>query len=177
MTGSPVPANDSYALWIIPEGAAYSLTDGYIAKLSEAYRLPKFEPHVTVLSGMREPELPALRILAGSLAPFRIRLASQPEYLDEFFRCLFLKAYETPELIEAFSKVCKAFGYEERIYFPHLSLAYGDLPVQTKHEMIQTLGEIPEIEFEAGQLSLINASTEMPVSDWKVVERFPIMSF
>ncbi len=167
-----MPETGSYALWIMPEGAAYTLMDGYIARLSEAFDLPKFEPHVTVLSRMRDPQASALRDLTRSLSPFRIRFASRPEYLDETFRCLFLKADETPALMEAYSKACRLFGYEGKSYFPHLSLAYGDLPVENKHEMIQTLGEIPKIEFEARQLFLVRASAKMPVSSWKMIEQF-----
>lgn len=169
-----MPENDSYALWIMPEGAAYTLTDSYIAKLSRIYDLPKFEPHVTLLGGIRVPETSALRTLIRGLPPFHIHLSNQPEYLDETFRCLFLKADETPPLMETFAKASQLFGYEGPPYFPHLSLAYGDLPVETKREMIRTLGEIPGIEFEARQLSLVQASAEMPISSWKVVERFPL---
>jgi 2'-5' RNA ligase len=166
---------DSYSIWIIPEGEAYTLTEGYITSLSEAYNLPKFEPHVTVLAGIPNPGSSTLRDLTRDLLPFRIHLADQPEYLDERFRCLFLKANKTPALMETFSKVSHLFGYEGPPYFPHLSLAYGDLPVETKHEMIRTLGVIPQIEFEARQLSLVRASSEIPISSWKVVEHFPLI--
>jgi 2'-5' RNA ligase len=166
---------DTYALWIIPEGTAYTLTDGYIGRLSKMFDLPKFEPHVTVLAGIPDPDLSTLRDLTRGLPPFRIRLASQAEYLDEFFRCLFLRADKTPALMEAFSKVSLSFGYEGPPYFPHLSLAYGDLLVETKHEMIRTLGDIPEIEFEARQLSLVMASSKIPISSWRVIEHIPLI--
>lgn len=61
---------DSYVLWIIPEGAAYALTDGYIARLSATYNLPRFEPHLTLLSGIRYPTASTLRGLTASLPPF-----------------------------------------------------------------------------------------------------------
>ena len=167
--------NDTYALWIVPDGATYSLADGYISKLSDTYHLPRFEPHVTVLGRIHSPDSSALRGLAEGLPSFQIRLASRPEYLDEYFRCLFLKADETPALMETFSKASGLFGYEGGPYFPHLSLAYGDLPVETKLEIIRTLEDIPEIGFEARHLSLVHASIEMPISDWKVVERYPLV--
>ena len=144
----------------------------YIAKLSDAYHLPRFEPRVTALGGIRTPEASEMRGLAGSLAPFRVRLAREVEYLDEYFRCLFLRALQTAGLMETFSKACELFGYEGEPYFPHLSLAYGELPVKTKHEMIRELGEIPEIEFEVRAICLVQASTETSVSSWKVIERF-----
>lgn len=165
--------NASYALWIMPEGTAYALTNSYITQLSKRYNLPKFEPHVTVLGRIHSPDTSALRDLAQNLLPFRIRLSSQPEYLDEYFRCLFLKAHETAELMETYAQVSQRFGSEGGPYFPHLSLAYGDLSLETKHEMIKALGEIPKIEFEAHHLSLVQASTQIPISNWNVVERFP----
>ena len=163
----------TYALWIIPDGAAYALTDGYIAKLSSAYHIPRFEPHITILGGIRSAEKSLVRRLVKGLASFRIHLASEVEYLDEYFRCLFLKAHATSELMETFSKASDLFGYEGVPYFPHLSLAYGDFPVQTKREMIRELGAIPKVEFEASSIHLVHASTRLPVSSWKIIERFP----
>ena len=72
------------------------------------------------------------------------------------------------------SKAGELFGDEGSPQFSHLSLAYGHLPVETKREMTQTLGEIPGIEFEARHLSLLHASVEMPISSWEVVERYPL---
>ena len=169
-----MPEDHTYCLWIIPENESYSITNGYIAKLSEEYNFPRFEPHVTILSGIRSPEKSKIRAFTESISPFRIRLASQPTYLDEYFRCLFLEAHKTPGLMEMFSKASEVFGYKGEPFYPHLSLAYGDFPIQTKQEMIQKLGEIPEIEFEARHLSLVHASGEMPISNWRVTEQFSL---
>jgi 2'-5' RNA ligase len=169
-----MPEDHTYCLWIIPEDDAYAITNGYIAKLSADYKFPRFEPHVTVLCGIRSPDNSKIRTLAESISPFRIRLTSQPVYLDEYFRCLFLEAQETPGLMDTFSKVSEAFGYDGEPFYPHLSLAYGDFPINTKREMIRKLGEISEIEFEARHLSLVHASGEMPISSWKVIEWFSL---
>ena len=90
--------NQPYALWIIPTDEAYALTSGFIARLGRLYDLPAFEPHVTVLGGVRCPEFAEMRDLAESLAPFRIRLAREVEYREAYFRCLYLQAYKTDEL-------------------------------------------------------------------------------
>lgn len=166
-------AKITFSLWIIPAGEAYRLTESYIARLSAAYGLPRFEPHVTVLGSIPSPDDSAVRALAAELAPFPIRLMRQVEYLDEYFRCLFLRAHETDELMEAISEAGERFGPQAKPHFPHLSLAYGDLTVETKQQMIRELGEIPEIEFEAQAISLVQASSKIDVSSWKVVERFP----
>jgi 2'-5' RNA ligase len=173
MGDSPLPETDTYTLWIIPDGAAYALTDGYIAKLSSAYHIPRFEPHVTILGGIRSVEKSLVCGLADGLAPFRVQLASKVEYLNEYFRCLFLRAHKTPELMEAFSEASETFGYEGNPYFPHLSLAYGEFPLHTKREMIRELGAIPRVEFEARSIHLAHASTRLPVSSWKIIDRFP----
>ena len=169
-----MPDDHPYCLWIIPEDEAYAITNGYIAKLSADYHFPRFEPHVTILAGIHSPDISKMRALAASIFPFRIRLSNQLVYLDEYYRCLFLEAHETPGLMDAFSKASDAFGYEGDSFYPHLSLAYGDFPIQTKGEMIRKLGGIPEIEFEVQQLSLVRASAEIPISSWKVVERFSL---
>jgi len=168
--------SDNYALWIIPEGTAYDLTKEYIDKLSNVYHLPKFEPHITVVSAMRSPDMTEIGVFAGSLAPFRVRLADQVEYPDAYFRSLHLTAYETPELMAIFSKARERFGSAGEPYFPHLSLAYSGFNRRTKRKMIQALGKIPEIEFEARQLTLVIASPVTPVSRWNMIERFPFGS-
>lgn len=169
-----MPDNQSYALWIIPTDDAYALTSGYIGRLSRLYDLPAFEPHVTVLGGIRSPETAEMRDLAESLAPFRIRLAREVEYREAYFRCLFLQAYKTEELGETYWKASALFGNQGSPYFPHLSLAYGNLPVWKKQEMIAELGPIPKIEFEARAVSLVEASSEKPISKWSVIEQFPL---
>jgi len=165
--------SDSYALWIIPEGVAYDLTKGYIDKLSDIYHLPNFEPHITVLSDIRSPGISEICEFAGSLIPFHIRFDSQVEHPDSYFRSLHLTAHETPELKGVFAKARERFGSNGTSYFPHLSLAYSGFNHQTKRKMVQELGEIPEIVFEARQLVLFNASPEIPVSSWKLIECFP----
>ena len=75
--------------------------------------------------------------------------------------------------MKTFSKASEIFGYEGDPYFPHLSLAYGEFPLHTKHEMIRELGAIPKVEFEARSIHLVHASTEMPIANWKIIERFP----
>jgi len=168
--------SDSFALWIIPEGAAYDLTKGYIDKLSDIYHLANFEPHITVLSDIRSPVISEICEFASSLAPFHVHFDSKVEHPDAYFRSLHLTAHETPELMTLFAKARERFGSNGTSYFPHLSLAYSGFNRQTKRKMVQELGDVPEIAFEARQLVLFSASPEMPVSSWEAIERFPFGS-
>jgi 2'-5' RNA ligase len=166
----------AYSLWIIPDGITYSLTAGYISKISSGYHLPTFEPHVTILGEIFLPKdtmMSKAIELANNLAPFRIHLAREVKYLDEYFRCLFIKAHKTKDLMKTFSTATEIFSYSGNAYFPHLSLAYGEIPVQTKRKMIQKLGTIPSIEFEARNICMVLASSRTPISRWKVINRFP----
>jgi 2'-5' RNA ligase len=110
---------------------------------------------------------------AGGLTPFRVRLDNKVEYPDAYFRSLHLTAHETPELMDVFSSVRERFVSIGEAYFPHLSLAYSGFNLQTKRKMAQELGDVPEIEFEVRRLTLFNASPELPVSSWKMIEQFP----
>lgn len=167
--------NYTYSLWIIPDEAAYSLTKGYIEKLCNEYHLPSFEPHITIKGRIQSSHVSRVRRLANKLSPFRVYLTNKVECSAEYFQCLYIRVHETPELLETYIKVCEIVGSENKSYFPHLSLAYGDLPVPTKHEMTQKLGNIPNIEFEVHYLYMVLASKGLPVSSWKIIERFPLV--
>lgn len=75
--------------------------------------------------------------------------------------------------MEVFSQASHLFGYEGKPYFPHLSMTYGNLLLETKYKMIRGLGEIPEIEFEARQLSLVRASTRCSFRAGRLLSVFP----
>jgi len=68
-----------YALWLMPSGDSYEILAQTILRLSRQYSTPFFEPHVTLLGGLLEPEeavLSKTRQLAALVRPFGISLGS-----------------------------------------------------------------------------------------------------
>lgn len=159
-----------HALWLRPFGdAAYELKER-IKKLSEKYETPLFEPHVTLLSGLRRGETELIQLtetLAGSLSPFEIELG-EPGYRDHYYRSFFLHVKKTDALIDAQQTAEKLFGCStDETYLPHLSLMYGEVEERHKRMLVDTMGSLKHAGFPVHSLLLIQ--TEGGVDDWKKI--------
>jgi 2'-5' RNA ligase len=119
-----------YALWLVPTGEAYRAFREIIRALSRRWDTPDFSPHVTLASGRGGSPAENVRRckeLAMCIKSLRIAF-SRIEGLDEFYRCLFLKAQECPRLLTAHRCARQVFGHAKHSQFmPHLSLLYGNL--------------------------------------------------
>ncbi|MFZ1747595.1 MAG: hypothetical protein WAU17_16895, partial [Nitrospirales bacterium] len=112
----------TYHLWLTPTGQAYDILMKTITDLSKAYHAPVFDPHVTLLGSLPgTEEAISLRCvkIGESLAPFDIFLA-EPAYGDQYFQCVFLKAQETPALMNAHELANKLFVKAPNPFMPHL---------------------------------------------------------
>ncbi len=169
------PVGKGYALWLTPGEPMFSLLAGEISRLSQEYFTPRFDPHVTLLSGITVPEEEARAqsaLLADSLKPFRIELGDIG-YLNEYFRCLFVSVVSTDVIIEARQAAQKAFGLRDKLpYTPHLSLVYGKLQIETKKRIAAGLGSLPGQTIEVRRLCLYRISGSP--QEWKCVEKFDL---
>lgn len=157
-----------YSIWMMPSGQVYDGCSGLISKLSGEHQSPKFEPHVTLigeLEGIQEDVLRKTSDLAKLIKPFKIELEGLDSF-DDYFRCLFIKAKETPELIDANSKAREKFSKGINLtYAPHLSLIYGNLSKDMKDKIIEDLkkekeGKEPAYTFDVDKLHLFSTSGE-----------------
>ena len=169
------PFGKGYALWLTPQEPMFSLLAGEISRLSQAYSTPRFDPHVTLLSGITAPEEDAVArsaSLAGRLKPFRIELG-EIDYLDEYFRCLFVSVIPTGPILKARRAACEAFEVRDNPpYAPHLSLVYGKLGIETKKGIAARLGSLPGQEFEVRGLVLYRVRGAL--REWKCLEKFDL---
>jgi 2'-5' RNA ligase len=164
-----------YALFLMPSGGTYKKLSGMIKRLSREYSAPEFEPHVTLigtLTGSKEDILRKTSQLAAAIRPFRITLNGFG-CMDYYFRCLFLKAAKTPELMGANRKARAIFGRSnDSGYMPHLSLVYGNLPNEKKEEVIERTGKNFAVTFTARSMHLF--SLEGEPREWYRVREFPL---
>lgn len=162
-----------YALWLMPTGQAYRRLARRILSLSRQYSTPRFEPHVTLLSGITAPEQEAHSLsatLAGRLEPLEIRLA-EIGFLDEYFRCLFLRVLPTDALMNAHQAAKEVFGLRKQPpYMPHLSLIYGNLPIDVKKKIAS--GPSTGLSFEVSSIHLYSVSG--PLADWRPAGTFSL---
>jgi 2'-5' RNA ligase len=168
--------NEKHALWYMPSGEVYNRLKNIIVRLSEKYSTPAFEPHVTVIGGLKDPleELCSKSAqVADLIRPHRIGLIG-PECLDEFYRCLFLRAEKTAELTLTHLEAERIFGRTgESEYSPHLSLMYCDFIKDIKEQIIPEIGEWDPV-FEVDRICLY--STEGEPTEWKPVQSFTLNS-
>lgn len=159
-----------HALWLRPFGNTAFELKQRIKKLSETYNTPLFEPHITILSGLRRGETELIQLtdtLAGSLSPFTVHLTKMG-YHDHYYQSLFMKVKKTDSFITAQQTAEKLFGCStNESYFPHLSLLYGDVDEQEKRRILNTMGKSYNLEFPVHSLLLIK--TEGEVDDWKKI--------
>lgn len=153
------PAGTGYALWLMPGGQTYRHLARRILEFSRRHSTPRFEPHVTLFSGITLPEPEAIShaaTLARRLAPFEVRLG-EVDFTDEYFRCLFLCVLSADALLEAHKTACEVFGLrDQQPYTPHLSLMYGSLPLEVKKRI--AAGPSAHLSFQASRLHLYSVN-------------------
>ena len=158
-----------YHLFFLPEGELFDNLQRTINELADKYNGPKFEPHVTLLSGIpNAPEAELVektRNLAVSMKPFNIEL-TKTETQDTFFRALYLKAIDTLTYQRYHHQALGVFEMKKQmtIPMPHLSLYYGNVPQSIKDEMIASLKLPVSMKFPVYKVYLYQ--TEGEVKNW-----------
>jgi 2'-5' RNA ligase len=168
------PVGKGYAIWLMPEEPMFSLLAGEISRLSREHSTPRFDPHVTLVGGITLPEEDALAAsasLAGLLKPFRMELGTVG-YLDEYFRCLFIRVLSDDAITKAHQAACRAFGLTDTPYMPHVSVIYGKLRLDTKKRIAKGLGSLSGRMVKVRHLLLYRVSG--PLHEWKRAERFDL---
>jgi 2'-5' RNA ligase len=168
-------AGTRYSLWLMPRGELWERLAQILHRLSVRYDAPEFPPHVTLLGncvGSRRELIRQSARLAGSIRPFVIRLEAI-DFLDEYFRCLFVRAALTNSLRQAHRAACVAFGRRrEPPFMPHLSRLYGDFSRTLKQNLIADLGPRMEAQFKLRALHLYRTHGEP--RRWRQVASFEL---
>ncbi len=124
---------------------------------------PLFTSHITLLGGIRGAEdelLQGLNELAGALKPFEVRLEGLAGHEDSFYRCLYLRAEPSEELLDARRQAERLFaGFRDEAtggeaFMPHLSILYGRMDHEARQKMINSLGSALGCSFESEGVSL-----------------------
>ncbi len=169
-----------YSLWLMtqPDELTGQKLAKLISRLGTVYDTPLFPPHVTLLSDVEQNEeamKKTARVLAQTLSSYPIELNDLGSN-GLYFQILFAKAHCTPQVMTANAQAQCAFGLQRPSYFPHLSLAYGDLtPEQVVHLTITVRRDAPWVVgtvFPVAQIQLW--ATIGPIQDWRYIETYPL---
>lgn len=159
----------------MPKGEAYDKLNNLISRLGIEYNAPYFEPHVTLIgavSGSEEDILSKTSKLALAIKPYKIEL-EKVDYLDEYFRCLFLRVKQTKDVMNANLEAKAIFNKQGTPdYMPHLSLMYGNFSSKTKKEIIKKIGESIPIIFQVNNANLFSTNGEL--KEWYKIKEFSL---
>ena len=152
----PIERTDCYSIFLLPPHKEEKDFRRVIADLATKYDAPIFDPHITLISdlhGAEEALFDTLKNAAADLHAIPVSLIAL-ESRDIWHRCLFARAELTLELQRMQETIAKAFGKEPLPDFlPHISLLYGDYPLEQKPAMAMEAGTYPHT-FVANRLAL-----------------------
>lgn len=164
-----------YSLWVMPTGAAYASFATLINRLAAEYDAPVFEPHVTVLGEITQPEAEILQRamqLAQGQPPFQLHLHTV-DYHDAYFRALFVRVQESEPLFALHQRAQELFQMPALPeYMPHLSLLYGQFPQAVKEAIIASTGKAQAARFTVNSIHVVN--TEGEARSWYRVKEIPL---
>lgn len=147
----------SYSLWLLPPPAVGRHYAAMIDTLSQRLGTPRFEPHITLTGRTEASEdvvMAATQELARRLAPVPVRLAGAA-HTDAYFRCLYVWAERTPELLFAHRLACELLAQPaDKDFMPHVSLVYGNLDAAKEEEVLEAIGGRLPLSFVADRIAL-----------------------
>lgn len=167
---------EGYSIWLMPKDEVYEKYARIIGDLSQRFGTPNFEPHVTLVGGLKGSAdlIEGATRLLSTMSPSRRILIALREFGTEdfYFRALYLKAQRSNILQLLNERANLVFKRPiDSGYMPHLSLLYGDLTEGEKQQIIGGLNlKLPD-QFVIDGLHLWQ--TEGEVRDWKQVSEYP----
>ncbi len=169
-----------FSLWLVPEidSEIHRLLAGYIAAMAKEHQTPDFVPHVTLFSAVEGEEgdiCSKIQKVAEIMAPYEIQLGKVGSN-GSYFQILFTRVEQTEAVMHANTVVQNIFGVKHQIYFPHLSLAYGDFSPEElgvmEDQLLKQIGSVTGKSFFVREIELWR--TEGKVSAWHKVAAFSL---
>ncbi|KAG8934423.1 hypothetical protein FRC01_003097 [Tulasnella sp. 417] len=189
------------SVWLVPPPKASQALEAVIASVASRYKSPKFQPHITLLSFPATPDIDP-----NALLPPRAQLPSTvPITFQEvctgktYFQSVLIELEKREDsVLQALYNQVKTFTQKNRgdpvssaiegtpsgtkPFYPHLSLYYGEPPMEVKEEIIDALAVEGAISisgpltvggveggFHVSEIWVVR--TEGPVEGWEVLQR------
>lgn len=165
-----------YALWLVPQNEAEQRFVSVIETLSSQHNCPRFAPHVTLVSGLADPEqdlIDKTENLAREMEQIPVTatgFAMEPYYFKSFY----LKLDPSAALLLAYQRATQSFSTSAESYAPHVSLLYGSVARDTKIAMGNEVHQQVPASFNLDRLYLVHLSLAVP--NWTIVSRHDLKS-
>lgn len=172
--------DETYSFWLVPEPALEAELGKLVRALAPVFGMPAFVPHATVQGDLDlsadDAEMLARELVAGE-SPLAWR-AWGIQWTEHPFRTFFVAFDRADRFHALLDRSAKLTGSRDGLSpFPHLSLAYGNLPVREKIARSRPLaGAIDGRTIRFDRLVVALSGKEVPVQDWRVVASIPLGS-
>lgn len=167
-----------YSFWLVPEAAVERELGKLVRALAPVFGMPAFAPHATVQGDLDlsadDAEMLARELVAGE-SPLAWR-GWGIQWTEHPFRTFFVAFDRADRFRVLLERAAKLTGTRDGLSpFPHLSLAYGTLPVREKIARSRPLSPAFEgrtITFD--RLVVALSGKEVPIEEWKAVATIPL---
>tara|TARA_B110000196_G_scaffold172475_1_gene148089 strand:- start:293 stop:811 length:519 start_codon:yes stop_codon:yes gene_type:complete len=135
---------------------------------------PFFDIHITLCGPFQSFDTNArkkLKDISNVLSPINL-LSEDVQIKQEFFQSLFIKIKEDKSLLNLKTKIDNQFTMPDKIFFPHISLYYGDKDKEKKTKAIKQLDKFNNT-FLLEKLCLVEVDEE--ISSWRIIETYSLL--
>lgn len=156
-----------YSLLIIPPPEIKVILEKIILQLSNKYKGPKFEAHMTFLGRIDSNEkaiIEKTKELAQQIKPLFLTLG-EISFSNTYFQSVFVRLKSTAELMDANLKAKEIFQIDDRVFMPHISLFYGNHSMELREKIVSEIELPPNLSFTADKI-VVTPDTDNP-ADWK----------
>ena len=132
-------SNLSYSVWAIFKNENKIFLNKLQRNLNKRFNGPKFPLHLTISSGFKIKQkdiLYKMKLIQKESKKFFIE-TNNFGYKNNFFQSIFLKVKINNKLTQHKKIIDKYLKPEKKMYFPHISLYYGNLSILKKKKIIK----------------------------------------
>lgn len=155
-----------YTLWVVPPPEIKKILEDVIRELSDKYKGPYFEPHMTLLGNIpcsMEDAVEKTKILCKDIKPFEITLG-EISFSTTYFQSVFVRVKSSASLMVSNLKAKGVFKSENGLFMPHMSLIYGDHQMNLREKIASEIKLPDNLTFKVEKL-VVTPSTNDP-KDW-----------
>lgn len=168
-----------FAVWLTPAPSDRRWLRKVIQDYAAEYDTPAFEPHLTLYSGVSQPEENLQNIIAESLtAPSPITLEIMGlNYSENFFKTGFITFALSDRLLQLSNAIRDRLSApKEYDLAPHVSLMYKDIPIEQKRlAMLRFVVSVQSVTFDAVRVVMPGSEGWIDVAHWSEQFRYSLV--
>ena|SRR3989344_948024 len=163
----------AYSIWIIPTEPVFSKLQQTVNELAVKYHSPTFTPHLTLISGGIDQELPEIqKIIQGAVMQVKQLTLSldSVSFSTTYYQSVFVRVTSTAQLMQLNLDLKKLLNLPNDVFMPHISLIYGDYDMATREKVASGV-KLRNLSFIANEVTIIPVKPKP--KQWKPVATIP----